>query len=428
MLSPRVFQPMAGHATSTTANITMGAPFKVLNFRTRRPLHSLRYRFILVVLILCLVQQQRLFFIYRKALAAKYSPTIFDTKFGRIESRLPSVDKNLNLQKDLIENRSSWQVLGSGWEGTTFTYKDVVIKTFTPGTSPFRNCALGEPHSKWPTEIPASLYFGNLMASGIANTSSSQSGFLPVEAHFLAPATPGSDPEWHLVTPFLPEGNLKTLSKKLRKTHDSKMSAELDIVYRPAFHRLLRTLDSMHRAGFCHDDIKPDNIFVRDDAHWVLGDLGNVRHVSHPYHSSRLWVNNKQLDDCRANDAVRALKSYLSFLRSASNDKAAFDAEFFERRVPFSKLFWSTITDSLTLTAENLHTRSSADSLSTASVLNAPDTSSFPVSHSGAPLMSMFRKHQLEKEVKRALRMSLSEGLSRTIGMTRIFGVPEIPC
>jgi hypothetical protein len=408
----------------------MGAPFGIPRLRLSRPSYSLRYRIIVAIFILVLVQQQRLFFIYRDALAAKYSPTIFDAKFGRVESRLPSVDKNSNLRTELLENRGSWQELGSGWEGSTFTYNDVVIKTFTPRRSPFRNCALCEPHSKWPTEIPASLYFGNLMASGITNTSSGEttSAFLPVMAHFLAATEPGSAPEWHLVTPFLPEGNLRKLSKKIHGTQNARSSRALDAEYRPAFNRLLRTLDGMHRSGFCHDDIKPDNIFIRDEAHWVLGDLGNVRHVSNRYHSSRIWSNNKQLPDCRANDALRALKSYMKFLRSASNDRSSFDAEFFERRVPFSKLFWSTISDPLTMTAEDLHARSSANEFFPTLTPDGLGTSSSPAPQSGFALVSCLRKYRLEKEVQGVLRISLSEGLSRVFGLTWIFGVPAIPC
>ena len=32
----------------------------------------------------------------------------------------------------------------------------------------------------------------------------------------------------------------------------------------------------LNRKGYFHRDIKPNNIFVADDGHWILGDLGIV--------------------------------------------------------------------------------------------------------------------------------------------------------
>ncbi|KAF2679543.1 hypothetical protein K458DRAFT_393675 [Lentithecium fluviatile CBS 122367] len=410
----------------------MGAPFRVSSLRAPRPLHPLRYRIVLVILILFFIQQQRLFFIYRKALSMKYSPTVFECKFGRTASRLwRPADEDSQLQNELLASRESWQVLGSGWEGSTFIYNDVVIKTFTPGRSPFRNCALCQPGMKWPTEIPASLSFGNLLASDIVNTSfqgEQSSGFLPVKAYFLAAASPNSIPEWHLVTPLLREGNLEKLANKLHDNGRPKGFSALDIQYRPTFNRLLRTLEGMHLAGFCHDDIKPSNIFVQDGTHWVLGDLGNVRHISHPYHSSRIWSDNKQLHDCRANDVVRALKSYLQFLRSASNDTDAFDVAFLKGSGPPSALFWTTMVDSVSVTAEGLHARSAAQPVSTVRMLDALRLATLSTQRHSLSAFFLSKRHQLEKQVKQALRTSLSEDLARVLSLTWIVGVPESHC
>lgn len=43
---------------------------------------------------------------------------------------------------------------------------------------------------------------------------------------------------------------------------------------------LLDGLDAVHRAGFLHRDIKPDNIYVRADGTPVLLDFGAARRVT----------------------------------------------------------------------------------------------------------------------------------------------------
>jgi len=329
-----------------------------------------------------------------------------------------------------LSNRDSWRVLGSGWEGSTFIYDDVVIKTFNAGQSPFRNCAPFEhsSHSKWPTEIPASLYFGGTTAAPNWNNNDSShndtvayAGFLPVKAFFLAPAPEDSTntPQWHLVTPLLRQGNIKALARRNRDDNPVKMPAEIDTLYRPKFNRLLQSLQSMHEAGFCHDDMKPSNIFVEDDGNWILGDLGNVRHISHSYHSSRIWQDNEQLLDCRANDAIRALKSYMSFLRTASMDKHGFDLDFVHGSTSYGQLFRDAIASMPVMTAEMLLRRSSVNNLGlTVRGSARPHTQQ----------MSFFERQWLDKRVQRALRTSISERFARMVGVTWLFGVPQGLC
>lgn len=401
----------------------MGAPFR--GPHRGAPLR-VRHRAFLVILILGLFEQQRLFFLYRDALAAKYSPTEFDFDFDRLRSQLWRLDdEDEQLQHDLLGNGDSWSTLGSGWEGTTFAYDDMAIKTFAPGRSPFRNCVPGKPPLKWPTEIPASLYFGNLLdsegsTSTLRETRRYPAGFLPVKSYFIAGAVSAPSDQWHLVTPLI-QGNLNYIADNVHR----RSYRELDLRYRPAFNRVLRALESMHYAGFCHDDIKPSNIFVQGDSQWILGDLGNVRHVSHPYHSSRLWKDNGQLPDCRANDAVRALKSYLQFLRQASYDAEALDLEFFERRDPLSRLFWATVR-SPSATARDLRTRS----LEEAPILSSNvsfTASSSPRPHSLLPHL-VSGKALLGHRVDSILRTRVSESLARWAAMTWLFGIPESSC
>ena len=398
-------------------------------FPPRWRFSNLSIRILLILMLLALLHEQHLFLLYRSELRAKYSRTEFETGDASLW-RTAFADSEL--PRNLLANRNQWQVLGSGWEGKTFAFNGSVIKTFTPGQSPFRNCPLDHPEVRWPTEIPASLELGGFweqddvsLSNDSAVTHKPISGFLPVMAHFKASASPKAAAEWHLVTPLLPGGNLNNLAKSLRAQGTLTDFREVDKVYRPAFNRLLRTMESLHRRGFCHDDVKPSNVFVKDDTQWVLGDLGNVRHVSHPYHTSRLWIkDNSQLADCRANDAVRALKSYLQFIRAATPDRGEFDAAFFSGTETVSRLFWRSLEDAAFLSAAELRGLSlEEDPELPAYEETSRDTCSTPIS-------SFFvgRRRALSRAVDAALQTKFSERAARWAALTWIFGVPVEEC
>jgi serine/threonine protein kinase len=457
----------------------MGLSFRRPIRQSPRPLRFLRYRSVLIILFLLFCEQQHLFYSYRQALSAKYAATHFNTVPDYRPSQSRQAQNPVKEFRDtLVAGRQDWRVLGSGWEGTIYTYGQSVIKTFNTARSPLRNCVDRESNVRWPSEIPASLHFGSPKTSTLANHRNyTPLAFLPVQAYFQVAPSSFSPPEWHLVTPFLPGGNLEALSKRIRSTQNATSFRELDLRYRSSFNRLLESLDSMHREGYCHDDVKPNNIFIDDgtvlgqqDAcnttaregeaiisphnctmNWILGDLGNVRHVGHPYHTSRIWRENHQLHDCRANDAVRALKTYLQFLRAAAADAEVFDAEFFEQREPLSVLFWSITTKSLTMSASQLRFLSlseapSSSTLSKASINVAEKrctktTASGYKEKAGAllpkiELAQLFseqcvhsrpsRRHK--RAVGRAIKITASEGTARFWAMTRIFGLPKTTC
>ncbi|KAF2624022.1 hypothetical protein BU25DRAFT_165882 [Macroventuria anomochaeta] len=387
------------------------------SFRVSIPQRSfchLRYRLALVLFIFVLFKQYHLFFIYRKALAAKYSPTEL-LQFTKEQTWMPD-EESAHFQDRLVANRAAWRNLGEGREGKTFVYQDSVIKTFTPGRSPFRNCAPGVTDKVWPTEVPASLYFGG----SEHNATSSFHGFLPVQAYFMAVSS-ASQAEWHLVTPLLKGGNLKDLAIEARK--QKQPYRDIDAHHRPTFERLLHTLGNLHEAGYCHDDIKSSNIFVADDAHWILGDLGNLRQVSHPYHSSLLWRENKQLSDCRANDVMRALKSYMRFVRDSAIDADALNAEFFDGREPLSRLFWSSTANCSHLSAAELRAKSitehphlHANSMVKTGILLPAQSYTW---------LSIFsRRWGRHYAVNHALQTRMGEKLARWWALTGLFGVP----
>jgi serine/threonine protein kinase len=379
----------------------------------------LRYRVAVVFFILALFQQQHLYLTSRQALSEKYSATNFNShNNGDLQARSwQPDDERSKLQDELVANRVAWKVLGEGWEGKVFAYQDSVIKTFTPGRSPFRNCAPDA--TKWPTEIPASLQFGG-SATDVANATSN--GFLPVKAHFMASTTPGELAEWHLVTPLLRGGNLRSLAKKISSEETLTSYRLIDARYRPAFNKLLENMGALHDAGYCHDDVKPANIFVQDDSRWVIGDLGNVREVSHPYHSSRIWKNNNQLKDCRANDVVRALQSYMKFVQSSAADEDDFNAALYKGQTPLSRLFWWTLANAPRMSAQSLRQRSF---LEDPGVKTNADNE-FPAPKQPHTVLSLFSKRAASKlAADRVLITRMDERSVRLWGMVWLFGVPE---
>jgi serine/threonine protein kinase len=70
-----------------------------------------------------------------------------------------------------------------------------------------------------------------------------------------------------IVTEFFPEGTLEQHAQKFRGNTHSALRA---------FRSLVDTVASLHKEGYVHRDIKPDNVFVRNDDQLVLGDFGIV--------------------------------------------------------------------------------------------------------------------------------------------------------
>lgn len=362
-------------------------PFRKLRIQGRRrslfrlarsrPLYRLG-----CLLVLAAVQAYLLHRDYFNALAAKFSPTVFaristdEEHFlarPRWQLQLDNIDHGQqdasSTRRRVLDGHAQWNKLGSGYEGDTFAFNGTVIKVFKPDQSPLRNCVPGTTTSNlaWPPEIPVSLLLG-----GLANepTTPDDAYFVPILDYFLRPtAEDESIGEWHLVTPFLSSGTLDHLAKRLRHHEPSLTTDEIDAHFRPSFHRILEALDIMHsQRDLCHDDVKMDNIFVRDytsrpletpghtnysvpdekDTHWLLGDLGNAREPSHAYHASLLWSHdNGQHPDCRVNDLRRLVKSYILFLQAATKRSVAqrdvFVQSFLAASAPWSRLYWYTM-------------------------------------------------------------------------------------
>lgn len=237
--------------------------------------------------------------------------------------------------------------LGKGNEGTAALYVDttdgevVVVKTFQSrlknGKSILRNdlpdALTGDFEGygpKWPTDIEASLLFGS-------RTGINGSAFVPVRDYFIL-QNDRSTWQWALVTPFIEGGTLETLADST-KVHE-RTPQKLDTIFRPVLDVVLSNLGSLHASGFCHDDIKPDNIFIADTKHWLIGDLGCVRPFAHPWHSTGRIKRDNQWQDCQLNDIRRLLKAYMTFLRRASRDSIAFDAIFLSKEQAWSRFYW----------------------------------------------------------------------------------------
>lgn len=350
-------------------------------FRRRRPHQLLQVRLITrlayILIVLGFMQLYSLHFSYYEALAEKYSPTTIPSYTQQGLSARHRWRADLKEQdgprKRLLDNRLSWNKLGSGYEGDTFIFNGSVIKVFKPGRSPLRNCVMDSAtQMSWPPEIPISLLLGGLEddTSALAR-SPDEAHFLPVRDYFFLPnVKDGTTGEWHLVTRFLAQGTLKNVARRLRSEVPSPDVEEIDVRFRPSLNRILGALAEMHsQYELCHDDIKIDNIFVEDlesivsnsdrnqsenhgrDAHWFLGDLGNARQVSHSYHTSLLWTHdNGQHPDCRINDVLRLMRTYALFLQSAAASSkiqtALYNDAFLGGSTPWSQLYWHTIKSS----------------------------------------------------------------------------------
>ncbi|KAK4493738.1 hypothetical protein PRZ48_014923 [Zasmidium cellare] len=255
----------------------------------------------------------------------------------------PSQPMRIVTREHHIDDRYHYvRHLGQGAEGSTSLYVDlstsekVVVKTF-------KNVArnelppsllvsdIGNYTATWPTEIEAGLLLGGASAEG---------SFVRVLDYFVLQSE--DHWSWALVTPFVSGGTLGNLAARERRRE--KISPEQwDELYRPVFNNLLSALTSLHETGLCHDDIKPNNILVESNDHWLIGDLGGVRHKTHSWHSTVTWQHQNQWPDCKSNDVRRALKSYLWFLREASADNLDFDRQFWERNSSWSKMYWNYV-------------------------------------------------------------------------------------
>ncbi|RPA98685.1 hypothetical protein L873DRAFT_1844018 [Choiromyces venosus 120613-1] len=239
--------------------------------------------------------------------------------------------------------------LATGCEGEARLYKDlhsgdlVVIKTFFWTT---RQMVIPESLDINPPSAPSKWWLGPFVGSGKSTWSKHKWGKWPVEIpatllysrgevekeryitaldYFFLEGGQFRGGGWRLVTPFFERGTVEDLAGLIR---------HLDM--RP------EVLDELFRGRFagCHDDVKPDNIFLSRQNSWVLSDLGNLRHFSHPYHSQKPFRS-----DPRLADTHRALKSYMTFLREASGCRRWFDSEFYRKRTPWSRLYWDWCGD-----------------------------------------------------------------------------------
>ncbi len=70
-----------------------------------------------------------------------------------------------------------------------------------------------------------------------------------------------------IVTEYFPEGTLEQHSSRFRGNAPAALKA---------FRSLVQTVAALHKEGYVHRDIKPPNVFVRNDDELVLGDFGIV--------------------------------------------------------------------------------------------------------------------------------------------------------
>lgn len=380
--------------------------------------------------------------IYYEALRAKYERTEFLDDADVTKQLVPSQmflgpEDTHGDRLRLWQERANWRHLGNGYEGDVYLYNNSVIKTFNTKSSPLRNCVPGiAPGIRWPTEIQASLLLDGHVSSEKSVPVPDESDFVPIHDLFLSLEEDGTHGRWHMVSPFLESGDLGKLAKRLQPRALSYR--ELDMRFRPSFDRLLGALYTMHaKHNLCHDDIKSDNIFVTsfstgaEDTHWLLGDLGNARQPTHAYHTSRLWSHdNDQIADCRANDAIRLVKTYTQFIQmastGASEDSIQFDAAFFAQQEPWSRLYWS------------VNTAAAIAPMDAAAVLD--ESLRFPPEDFGEQAAYGFAVLESgEPAVSRPLRLSLRgaayQELHRGLGLSErnarihgVIGVPQSPC
>ncbi|KAJ3457621.1 hypothetical protein MRS44_014762 [Fusarium solani] len=281
-----------------------------------------------------------------------------------------------------------------------------------------------------------------VVIGGMADDESQRDGeFLPVTDYFMSPPEE-SEARWHFLTPFVASGSLVRLAEHLHHSGHAYTARDLDILYRPSLERLFEALDRMHnRHGLCHDDIKPDNIFLSGKRSlgevdvtkdWILADLGNAREPDHPYHSSILWSRlNNNLPNCRVNDVVRLVKSYVLFLRAAVDDGGAFDKQFFEGRESWAKLFW-TIVDGVNSDAVSAVSARVLSMALDPSLEDHNDTLAHGRDPQGVwnPVkrLLMSRDEVISRGVDDQLRISAADSVARLKGLAFLLGVPVGEC
>ncbi|KAL8652454.1 MAG: hypothetical protein Q9226_004266 [Calogaya cf. arnoldii] len=249
--------------------------------------------------------------------------------------------------------------LGGGREGAVKLYQDtstsnlVAIKRFhtlyrNPLPEPIHQALSAEEVNYWPAKIPATILLGGLALRPLDGDPLSKRGLgsenldmLPALDYFLVRRNTwhSSSLTWHLATPYLGKGTLSHLAENLEVKNQT--FNDLDRALRPGLYRLLGSIARLHKLGVCHNDVKPDNIYVEDELHWLLGDLGNVREIEHHYYSTPQWHLEGQWADCQTNDVRRALISYLDLIRRASADTEAFDQQLMCRSSALAQLYWA---------------------------------------------------------------------------------------
>lgn len=222
-----------------------------------------------------------------------------------------------HLQLDIDERYLFGRELGSGREGTVRLYNDtrtgraVAVKTFH---SQLRNrlpeslieAVQGVSLTSWPAEIPATLFLGNSRLEthdeqlfSKHRLSTYRLDIVPALDYFTISnqGKQWKQSDWQLVLPYLgpdighTKGTLSDFALQLQKEHMSP--AQLDTALRPSLYRVLDTLGRMHdknlvctaiqsghRRGLdhqCHNDIKPDNLYVQEKGNWLVGDLVRCR-------------------------------------------------------------------------------------------------------------------------------------------------------
>lgn len=286
------------------------------------------------------------------ALETDFSQAILPEHFPFRPLRKYSGTNALDIDDSYVYKRS----LGSGFEGSASLYEDqstgedVVIKSYhstrfrdlmpVPFFDHFLRRTL-----YWPTEVPASLFVSTISSdytSGAARDTL-VTGYVPMLDYFLA-STGGIffQTSWHFVTPFFVSGTLEQLAASIRK-EGTESPSSLDAQLRPSLTKMLSSLRAIHERGYCHDDIKMDNVFAINRTTWLLGDLGNMREIGHPFHQTHEWTRKNQWTDCRLNDVRRTLKTYLGVLRNAASAEALFDEHFYQEQQPWSSLYWNYI-------------------------------------------------------------------------------------